>query len=162
MILLGLGANLPSQAGPPAATLRVALAELSLEGIVPVAVSRFFLTTAWPNPCDPPFVNAVARIETDHSPGVLLNRLLAVETRFGRVRDSANAPRPLDLDLLDYNGLVMSGPPRLPHSRMEHRGFVLVPLAEVAPSWRHPVSGRTAADLMADLSFDEREFSVIE
>ncbi len=82
--------------------------------------------------------------------------------RFGRRRGSANAPRSLDLDLLDYNGLVVSGPPRLPHPRMEHRGFVLVPLAEVAPDWRHPVSGRTAKEMMADLKPEEREFFVVE
>ena len=68
----------------------------------------------------------------------------------------ANAPRTLDIDILDYNGLVESGPPELPHPRIAGRGFVLVPLAQIAPQWRHPVSGKTVGELMAELSPAQR------
>ncbi len=75
-------------------------------------------------------------------------RLHEVEREFGRVRDVRNAPRTLDLDLLDYDGRVEGGPPVLPHPRIEQRAFVLVPLADVAPLWKHPVSGRNVRALI--------------
>lgn len=104
---------------------------------------------------DPPYVNAVALIGTVLSPEALLALLHSIETEFGRDRSTGrakdNAPRPLDLDLLDYNGVIQQGPPALPHPRMIERNFVLVPLADVAPDWRDPVSGRKVSELMASL-----------
>jgi 2-amino-4-hydroxy-6-hydroxymethyldihydropteridine diphosphokinase len=89
------------------------------------------------------------------SPLDLLNVLHAVEASFGRRRiagpEQKNAPRTLDLDLIDYNGLVQPGPPELPHPRMAQRAFVLLPLREVAPDWKHPKSGRSIAELIAAL-----------
>ncbi|HWU24887.1 MAG TPA: 2-amino-4-hydroxy-6-hydroxymethyldihydropteridine diphosphokinase [Rhizomicrobium sp.] len=151
MILLALGANLPSEAGSPADTLRAALRRLEYLGIKPMMASDFFVTTAWPEPRDPEFLNAVASIATQLSPRELMSRLHDVEAEFGRRRDVANAPRPLDLDLLDYHGRVEAGPPELPHPRMGGRGFVLIPMAQVAPGWRHPVSGITVEEMIAML-----------
>jgi len=75
-----------------------------------------------------------------------------VERRFGRVRRDRNEPRVLDLDLLDYDGLVQrSGAAVLPHPRLHERAFVLLPLRDVAPQWRHPVLGRTVDELVAAL-----------
>jgi 2-amino-4-hydroxy-6-hydroxymethyldihydropteridine diphosphokinase len=161
MILIGLGANLPSRAGSPAATLAAALAELAGMGARPVAVSSLYASHAWPDPNDPLFVNAVARIETTLSPPALLGTLNAVECSFGRVRTTPNAPRTLDLDILDYNGLVQDGPPILPHPRMHYRSFVLVPLADVAATWRHPVSQRTVGELIAALPQSEQMPAVL-
>jgi 2-amino-4-hydroxy-6-hydroxymethyldihydropteridine diphosphokinase len=156
MILLALGANLPSPAGVPAETLRAALAALEHAGVRVRRASKFFVTEAWPDPLDPPFVNAVAEVETELAPGALLAVLHAIETRFGRRRGERNTPRPLDLDILDYEGRIEDGPPELPHPRMAERGFVLIPLADIAPHWRHPVSGRTLQSLIAELSQDGR------
>ena len=86
-------------------------------------------------------------------------RLHAVERKFGRVRGARNAPRTLDLDLLDYNGRIEGGPPVLPHPWIETRAFVLVPLADVAPSWKHPVSGRDVRALIAALPEQERNIA---
>jgi len=157
MILIGLGANLPSPAGPPLATLRAALAALTRNGAEPVSVSRFYQTPAWPDPADPPFVNAVAAVRTELSPAGLLLLLQEIERSFGRANGPRNAPRPLDLDILDYDGRVEAGPPNLPHPRLDSRAFVLVPLAEVAPAWRHPVSGRFVEDLIVALPAGEAE-----
>src|SRR5215467_338155 len=127
MILIALGANLPSKAGAPNDTLRAALATLGARGITVERLSGFYRTPAWPNPSDPPFVNAVAAVKTTMSPAGLLAVLHSVEDAFGRQRGQRNAPRSLDLDLLDYDGRVEQGPPGLPHPRMDVRPFVLVP-----------------------------------
>jgi 2-amino-4-hydroxy-6-hydroxymethyldihydropteridine diphosphokinase len=151
MILIGLGANLSSPAGPPRDTLKAALAELSLHGPHIAATSSYYTSPAWPDPADPPFVNAVARVETSLLPAELLALLHRTEDAFGRVRSARNAPRTLDLDLIDYDGRVEAGPPVLPHPRLADRVFVLTPMSDIAPDWRHPVTGQTIAALIAAL-----------
>jgi 2-amino-4-hydroxy-6-hydroxymethyldihydropteridine diphosphokinase len=151
MILIALGANLPSQIGPPRETLRAALDQLSQHGVEVARVSQFYGTEAWPDASDPRFVNAVALVNTELSPLALLTKLHEIEVAFGRERSAPNAPRTIDLDLIDYDGRVEQGPPILPHPRMEDRAFVLLPLADVAPAWRHPVSHKTIEALIAAL-----------
>jgi len=154
MILVALGANLPSAAGPPEATLHAALDALVRAGVAPHAVSHFWRTPAWPEAGDPPFINAAIAVGTTLEPEALLKLLHEIETRFGRDRSAGkkrNAPRSLDLDLIDYNGRVQAGPPTLPHPRVHERGFVLVPLRDIAPGWRHPVTGQTVDELIAAL-----------
>lgn len=114
----------------------------------------------WTGPPVPPsdqpwYVNGVAAVQTDVPAAELLGLLHRVEAEFGRVRSVPNAARPLDLDLLDYAGRVDPvGPPVLPHPRLTDRAFVLLPLAEVAPDWRHPASGVPLAALIAALPAD--------
>jgi 2-amino-4-hydroxy-6-hydroxymethyldihydropteridine diphosphokinase len=151
MILIGLGANLPSHAGSPADTLRAALVELARYGVTPLKVSRIYKSPAWPDPRDPAYANAIARVSTTLSPGQLMTRLHETETAFGRHRSARNAPRTLDLDLLDYEGRVEQGPPILPHPRIAERAFVLVPLEDIAPDWVDPVSGRSVSEILSAL-----------
>jgi 2-amino-4-hydroxy-6-hydroxymethyldihydropteridine diphosphokinase len=151
VILIALGANLPSPAGKPADTLNAALAAFAVRSITIEMRSGFYRSSAWPNPDDPPFINAVVTVCTDLSPAALLAALHQVETSFGRKRTKPNAPRTLDLDILDYDGRIEQGPPVLPHPRMEGRAFVLLPLRDVAPDWRHPVSRRSISELISVL-----------
>lgn len=151
MILIALGANLPSPAGAPAETLNQAVNLMAQRDITVEKQSGFYESVAWPNPADPPFINAVVSVKTSLSPGELLTKLHRIEAEFGRRRGEPNAPRTLDLDIIDYDGRVESGPPELPHPRMHHRAFVLCPLAEIVPRWRHPVSGLTVKQLVGAL-----------
>jgi 2-amino-4-hydroxy-6-hydroxymethyldihydropteridine diphosphokinase len=149
MILIALGANLPSAAGNPADTLASALRALGTRNITVERQSGFYRSAAWPNPDDPAFVNGVAAVRTHLTPQALLAQLHDVEAEFGRSRSHANAPRTLDLDLLDYDGLVQIGPPELPHPRIKERAFVLLPLRDVVADWRHPVGGWSVDELIA-------------
>jgi 2-amino-4-hydroxy-6-hydroxymethyldihydropteridine diphosphokinase len=131
---------------------------LRAEGITIVARSRLYESDPVPKSDQPKFVNAVARIETTLPPSPLLSLLHRVEDSFGRVRRVRNEARALDLDLLDYDGRMESEPggPDLPHPRLHLRAFVLMPLIEVTPEWRHPVSGQPAAALLTSLPAEDR------
>lgn len=158
MILIAIGANLSGPSGTPRDNCEAALVALGARGVRVTRRSRWYRTPPWPPGSDQPwYVNGVAAVETGLDPAALLAVLHAVERQFGRLREpgTVNAPRPLDLDLIDYDGLVRDGPaPVLPHPRVEGRAFVLRPLAEVAPGWRHPRSGRPLAELLAGLPGD--------
>ena len=153
VITIALGANLPFAGRAPVDNIHIALARLGERGVRVVKVSRFYANPAMPAGSGPDFVNAVAAVETAQTPAELLATLLGIEHEFGRRRERFNEPRTLDLDILDYEGLIQDGPDlRLPHPRMHERAFVLVPLQEVAPAWRHHVSGKSAAALLAEIS----------
>jgi len=159
MILIGLGANLPSRRfGPPERTLPAVLDQLDASGIAVTARSRWYKSAPVPVSDDPWYVNGVAALETLLSPSALLTRLLEVEMEFGRQRGLPNAPRTVDLDLLDYNGKVLNTAAgrnglalSLPHPRMIGRAFVLFPLRDVAPAWKHPVTGESIDTLITGL-----------
>ncbi|MFZ0693869.1 MAG: 2-amino-4-hydroxy-6-hydroxymethyldihydropteridine diphosphokinase [Alphaproteobacteria bacterium] len=156
MILIGVGSNLPSpKFGTPLQTCEAALAELQKRGGVVSRRSRWYESAPVPVSDQPWFVNAVAAVETDLSPDVLLSLLHEIESGFGRVRRIRDEARILDLDLLIYNDLVTQRPPILPHPRMHQRSFVLLPMAELAPDWRHPASGEPIAKLIAALAPDQ-------
>jgi 2-amino-4-hydroxy-6-hydroxymethyldihydropteridine diphosphokinase len=112
-----------------------------------MALSNWWETPADPpDPRSPPYVNGVARLRGTAEPLALLRALQAIEDAAGRVRPYPNAPRTLDLDLIAVGGLLRPAPdPVLPHPRAHLRRFVLLPLAEVAPGWRHPREGSVEA-----------------
>jgi len=152
MILLGIGANLSSPShGSPLATCKAAVEALNCENVAIVKCSGWYRTAPVPPSDQPWYVNGVAVVETPLSPGDLLTFLQGLEHRFGRVRTIRDAPRMLDLDLLAYGDLIRQERPILPHPRMRNRGFVLVPLGEVAPGWHHPVLGKTVEILIDEL-----------
>ncbi|HWO87494.1 MAG TPA: 2-amino-4-hydroxy-6-hydroxymethyldihydropteridine diphosphokinase [Stellaceae bacterium] len=158
MILIGIGGNLESaQFGPPCDTLTAALAALKEKRIRILTRSGWYRTEPVPRSDQPWFVNAVVSLATELGAKDLLNALQATERQFGRVRGEPNAPRILDLDILDYQGEVMDTTSLvLPHPRLHERRFVLIPIAEIAPDWRHPILELTAVQLLTQLSSEQR------
>ncbi len=159
-VFIGLGANISSPYGPPKATLKAALQAFPEERIRVLNVSRWYASPAYPDPSAPPFTNSVAKVATDLDPPQLLRVLHDVERRFGRIRRAQWEPRPVDLDILDYDGLCSpadraEGYPDIPHPRMTERAFVLLPLQELAPHWRDPRSGRSIISLIQALPSDQ-------
>jgi 2-amino-4-hydroxy-6-hydroxymethyldihydropteridine diphosphokinase len=157
-ILIGIGGNLASPRwGTPRETLTAALAALTAEGVAIAARSSWYRSEPVPASDQPWFVNAVAAVETGLDARDLLALMQQIETRFGRVRSAPNAARTVDLDLLDYRGALSPSPElSLPHPRLHQRRFVLVPLCEIAPRWRHPRYGATARELLDRLVGAER------
>ena len=151
---VALGANLAGRHASPAEAVEAGIRAIDSPSLRVTARSRLYRSVAWPDPDDPEFVNAVVALETGLSPGELLTRLHEIEAAFGRVRREMNAPRPLDLDIIDYDGMVSASgeAPVLPHPRLAERAFVLQPLAEVAPDWRHPMTHMPIAELIAVLA----------
>lgn len=156
---IGLGANLQHPVyGAPRTTLEAAIAALRASGLEIVARSAWYESAPVPIADQPWYVNGVAAVHTDLDAAELLAILHRVEAAFGRVRSVVNAPRVVDLDLLDHGGEIRSeaeGSLVLPHPRMHERGFVLLPLLEIAPDWRHPVNGRGIDELVAALPADQ-------
>ena len=153
MILVGIGSNLAG-AGyeSPLQTAAAALDELANIGIDILRRSQWYLSEPVPVSDQPWFVNGVIAASTELAPESLLERLLALETRFGRVRGEPYAARTLDLDLLDHDGRLCATPRLvLPHPRLHERRFVLAPLCEIAPQWRHPRLDSTAEELLSRL-----------
>ena len=121
-------------------------------GVSVLARSAWYRSAPVPPSAQPWFVNAVALVGTDLGPEPLLELLHGVEARLGRTRTAVNEPRVIDLDLLAHGDAVLSGPRVvLPHPRLHLRAFVLLPLREVAPHWRHPVTGEDVDSLIAAL-----------
>lgn len=160
MILAAFGANLPSREGNPPQTYQKALSALKECGVNVVQASRLWQSSPVGTPDDQPwYTNAVMEVETTMPPEALLDTFLQIEADFGRVRTYRNAPKGIDLDLIDYHGKVQTtSDPILPHPRMHARGFVLLPLREIAPGWVHPVSGSDLATLIAALPDDQELF----
>jgi 2-amino-4-hydroxy-6-hydroxymethyldihydropteridine diphosphokinase len=147
-VIVALGCNDKGAWADCREALEAALARFRCEGVDVVARSSWWASQAWPDPTDPPFLNGVVLVRTAHDPHALMATLGRIEDAFGRRRTTANAPRTLDLDLIAYgrltgdlDGLI------LPHPRAHQRLFVMGPLAEIAPDWIEPVSGRTASEL---------------
>lgn len=177
---IAFGANLPFEGAPPESTLEKAAQALADEGLFIQSFSRLFLTPCFPAGAGPDYVNAAAviRVPVETDAASVLARLHAIEARFGRERLQRWGMRTLDIDLLAMGDSVLPDaktqdlwrnlPPEtqaraapagliLPHPRLQDRAFVLVPLADVAPDWVHPRTGRTVRQMLADLPQADRD-----
>lgn len=147
-MIVALGSNLPGGYPDVPALLRAALEAFPAHGLTVVARSGWWRSAAWPDPAMPAYTNGVVIVETALSVRETLAQLHEIEATFGRVRGQANAARTLDLDLIAHGRVVTGqGPIQVPHPRAHERRFVMGPLSQIAPAWRHPVMRRTASDL---------------
>ena len=167
-VILAFGANLPFRELQPAATILAAMQDLAKNGVQFEQVSRAFQTPCFPKDAGPDFVNAAARVTFDGTISALLALCHGTEARFGRSRRARWSARTLDIDILAVDDTILpdidtwmwwqslapdqqakSAPDQLilPHPRLAERGFVLIPMADVAPDWRHPVLDQTAQQL---------------
>lgn len=175
--LIALGSNLPSAAGRPEQTLAAALDMMAGRGLALIAVSRFYRSPAFPAGSGPDYVNACAVVSVEAAPAEVLARLHAIEEELGRIRTERWQARKIDLDLIAAGHMVLPDAEAqaawralplerqmretpaeliLPHPRLQDRGFVLIPLAEIAPGWRHPATGRTVTEMAAALPEAEK------
>jgi 2-amino-4-hydroxy-6-hydroxymethyldihydropteridine diphosphokinase len=151
--VIALGSNLRGEYNSSLELLDAALHRLPNIGFRLIQNSPWWQSPAWPNPADPAYLNGIALVETSHDPRAALEALLKLERAFGRKRTSSNAPRTLDLDLIAMGRTVMNERGLvLPHPRAHLRGFVMGPLAQIAPQWIHPGLGRSACDLAQTVS----------
>lgn len=178
-IFVALGANRPFDGAQPLATLNLALNLLEAAGVKVESRARWVKSPAFPPGAGPDFVNGAARLSTDLPAEELLAILHEIERKLGRERKTRWSARTCDLDLIafgdrvapssaDVRKLMALGPEAageaaapteliLPHPRLTERAFVLAPLADVAPDWRHPITGETAAEMLAALPQEERD-----
>ncbi len=157
-LYIGLGANLPHpRFGPPKATLEHVLSLFPGVGLRILARSPWYESAPVPVSDQPWYVNGVVRAATALSPQDVLADLHGIETELGRQRVERNEARSVDLDIIAFGKMILSGPtpPIVPHPRMAGRAFVLLPLADLAPDWRHPVTGEGISTLIARLPRDQ-------
>jgi 2-amino-4-hydroxy-6-hydroxymethyldihydropteridine diphosphokinase len=157
-ILVALGANLISERyGTPIETLEAALGALAARDIRTLKRSRWFESAPVPISDQPWYVNGVISVRTPLSAEATLSSLHEIEAEFGRVRQIRNEARVLDLDLIAYGDLVIDQPGGMivPHPRLAERAFVLLPLADILPDWRHPASGLGLSEMIEALPQDQ-------
>ena len=157
-LFIGLGANLtPDGYANPREGCIAAVLALADEGVHLSALSHWYESAPVPVSDQPWYLNAVAEATTELDAASTLAALHQIERRFGRVRIERNAARVLDLDLLDFAGMVSDASNlTLPHPRLHVRAFVLLPLGELCPDWVHPISGIAIQDLIAMIPADQQ------
>jgi len=150
-VYLGLGSNL----GDRESHIKNALQEL--RSVVTLqAISSIYETEPWGFHDQPKFLNAVCMGETRLTPHALLAAIKAIEQRMGRRPTVRYGPRPIDIDILSFGDhVIQTDELQIPHPRLAERAFVLVPLMEIAPDWKHPITGLTPAELLSRLGTTE-------
>ena len=134
-IFLVIGSNL----GNRIINIEKAKSLLLVNGINFISVSNYYETPSWPDPKKPKFINIVLKASCKHKPQEMINLCKIIEAKLGRRKSPKNSPRICDIDIIDFDGLVLNDELCLPHSRMHERNFVLFPLFEIEKEWVHPI-----------------------
>ncbi len=164
MIYIGVGSNLSSKFGNKLENIELAISLLKKHGIKIIKKSSFYETLSQPNTHDPKFLNIVISVNTNLKPIDLLNLLISIEKKLGRVRNKKNSPRTCDLDIIDFDGKIIElefegQKLTLPHSRLFERNFVLYPLREISSNWSHPLLKKTVNDLISELNLNNNQIT---
>jgi len=145
MIFLALGSNLPSSFGNRFENINMAISYIESYGIQIIKKSNFYETYSYPNKENPKFINIVISVKSHLSPVDLMSVLFFIEEKLERKRNIKNDPRTCDIDIIDYNNQVLDFKYKnlnltVPHKELIFRNFVLLPLQEISPEWKHPVT----------------------
>ena len=156
MIILGIGSNLSSKFGDRFKNIELAVSFIESHDIKILKKSSFYETPSYPNKNNPKFINMIVSIKTDLKPLELMSLLLSIENKLDRLRGKKNDPRTCDLDIIDYNNEVLNFVFNnnnffSPHKNLSNRNFVLYPLREISPLWKHPVTNESIDTLILKL-----------
>ena len=153
MIHINIGSNLDSTLGTKFSNISIAINLLIKSKVKIIKISNFYETPSYPNKKLPKFVNIGAVIECKFDDLTLLKKISLIEKKIGRVKSKINAPRVCDIDIIDFNGLIKkTNLLKLPHPRCHFRNFVLYPIKEIDPGWKHPILMKNIDFLINDLS----------
>ena len=147
MIYIGIGSNL----GNRIRNIENSKYLLKINGIDIIRTSGYYETLSWPDPSNPKFINIVIQSNTNFSPKKLIKIFEIIEQKLGRTKSFRNAPRTCDIDIISYRNKIISSDIVIPHERMKKRNFVLIPLLEIAPNWRHPKTNKSIKNLIFSL-----------
>jgi len=162
MIFLALGSNLPSSFGDSFTNINLAISYLEDYKIQIIKKSNFYETYSYPNKKNPKFINKVISVKTYLSPVDLMSVLLFIEEKLERKRNKKNDPRTCDIDIIDYNSQVLDFKYKnlnltVPHKNLIFRTFVLMPLKEISPEWKHPITKENVSTLIDRLSEEDKK-----
>ena len=162
MIILALGSNLHSSYGDRFININLALSALESHKIKIVLKSSFYETPSYPNNKDPKFINIVIGILSNLKPSDLAAVIISVEENLERKRNYKNQPRTCDIDIIDYNNQVIDFKYKnlnfiVPHVNLAYRNFVLVPLKEILPEWKHPKTKDHIDTIIDKLSYKDKK-----
>ena len=166
MIILGLGSNLSSKYGDRFKNIELALLLLESNNIKIVKKSSFYESLSYPNKNNPKFINMVALVQTHLKPLDLMTLILSIEKKLERLRKKRNDPRTCDIDIIDYNSEIVEFTFRdtnflSPHISLSNRNFVLYPIKEILPTWKHPATNESIDILISKLP-DEDKKSILK
>ena len=157
MIFLSIGSNLNSIFGDRFENIKKSIQLLKLANITPLESSNYFETPSYPNKKNPKFINIILSVAFNDSPESMIKKISIIEKKMGRLKTLKNEPRTCDIDIIDFNRLRLSTKKTvLPHPRAHNRNFVLMPLAQISPNWKHPISNKKIDILIKSLSLQSR------
>ena len=161
MIILAIGSNLPSKFGNRFENIDLSINHLEKQNIKIINKSSFYETPSYPDEKNPKFINIAIEIETNITPKKLASILITIENSFDRKREKKNDPRTIDIDIIDYKNEIINFMLKdlnfnVPHVELKNRNFVLYPLKEIKPNWKHPVTNEHINTLIDKLSQNEK------
>jgi|TARA_Y100000389_G_scaffold121376_1_gene118811 2-amino-4-hydroxy-6-hydroxymethyldihydropteridine diphosphokinase len=151
MVYIGIGSNLGNKIN----NIETAKHYLIKNNINIVRSSSFYETLSWPDPKKPKFLNIVLQSDTKFTPKKLLKIFKSIEKNLGRKKKLRNSPRECDIDIISYRNKILKGEISIPHKRMHHRSFVLIPLYELNKNWFHPILKKNIKNLIFSLSIKD-------